>query len=234
MPCCLPEPARAPGRRWMWSTWAFNSLGRVSDERRIALVTGASSGIGEATVRALADGGPRHDLRRAAARAARGARRRGRRAGAAARRRRPGLRRRRSPPRSRSVDVIVHSAGGALGLEPIGDGGRGPLARDVGVERRRRDAGDQGAAARAAPGARPADRDHRLGRRGRGLRGRRRLHRRQARGPRARPDAAPGAARGRRSGLPRSRPAWSRPSSRWCASTATPSAPRASTTGWSR
>ena len=41
----------------MWSTSAFTSLGRVNDQRRIALVTGASSGIGEATVRALAAAG---------------------------------------------------------------------------------------------------------------------------------------------------------------------------------
>jgi NADP-dependent 3-hydroxy acid dehydrogenase YdfG len=104
----------------MWSTSAFTSLGRVNDQRRIALVTGASSGIGEATVRALAAAGfntisasRRLDRLEALADEVGGR----------------ALRLDVADPDSvaalatevSEVDVIVHSAGGALGLEPIGD-----------------------------------------------------------------------------------------------------------------
>ena len=121
---------------------------------RIALVTGASSGIGEATVAGARRGRLRHV--------------------AAARRLE---RSRRSPRRSAAgrcaldvtdpdsvaalaealpeVDVIVHSAGGALGLEPLAEADEDTGARcgsrtSLGV-----DAGDEGAAAGAAAGRDP-------------------------------------------------------------------------------
>jgi NADP-dependent 3-hydroxy acid dehydrogenase YdfG len=92
----------------------------MSDERRIALVTGASSGIGDATVRALAEAGfdtvaASRRLERLEALAAE--------VGGRA------LRLDVADPDSvaalaaelDAVDVIVHSAGGALGLEPVGE-----------------------------------------------------------------------------------------------------------------
>ena len=121
-----------------------------------ALVTGASSGIGEATVRALADAGfetvaAARRLERCEALAAE--------VGGRALRldvADPDSVERARRRSCRGVDVIVHSAGGALGLEPVGEADEERLARDVGVERARRHAGDQGAAAGAAPGTRPA------------------------------------------------------------------------------
>jgi NADP-dependent 3-hydroxy acid dehydrogenase YdfG len=102
----MPEPA--------------GSLARVSGDRRVALVTGASSGIGEATVRGLADAG----LETVAA--ARRLERLQRLAGEVGGR---ALRLDVADAASvgaladelDAVDVIVHSAGGALGLEPVGE-----------------------------------------------------------------------------------------------------------------
>ena len=168
----------------------------MSDERRIALITGASSGIGEATVRALADAGfdtisasRRLDRLEALADEVGGR----------------ALRLDVADPDSvaalaaevEAVDVIVHSAGGALGLEPIAaadeDDWRQMWESNV--------AGVMRVTKALLPALRRgrdrAHRDRRLGRRHRGLRGRRRLHRRQVAAPRARADAAPGAAGGR-------------------------------------
>jgi NADP-dependent 3-hydroxy acid dehydrogenase YdfG len=92
----------------------------VSHERRIALVTGASSGIGEAAVRALATAGFETV---AAARRLERCERLAQEVGGRA------LRLDVTDPESVAtlagrlpeVDLVVHSAGGALGLEPIAE-----------------------------------------------------------------------------------------------------------------
>src|SRR5688572_2632305 len=92
----------------------------MSDEGRVALVTGASSGIGEATVRALAaDGWQTVAAARRLERCEELAAEVGGRA----------LRLDATDPDSIAglpgelprVDAVIHSAGGALGLEPLGD-----------------------------------------------------------------------------------------------------------------
>jgi NADP-dependent 3-hydroxy acid dehydrogenase YdfG len=94
----------------------------VSEQRRIALVTGASSGIGEATVRALAAAG--FETLAAARRLERCEQLAGEVGGRA-------IRLDVADPGSvaalaselREVDLVVHSAGGALGLEPVAEAG---------------------------------------------------------------------------------------------------------------
>jgi NADP-dependent 3-hydroxy acid dehydrogenase YdfG len=96
----------------------------MTQDRRVALVTGASSGIGAATVRALAAAG----LETIAA-----ARRVERCEELATEVRGRALRLDVADPESVAeladgvdrVDVIVHSAGGALGLEPVGEADEG-------------------------------------------------------------------------------------------------------------
>ena len=100
----------------------LTSLEQVSEAKRIALVTGASSGIGAATVRALAAAG--FETVAAARRVERCEELAAEVGGRA-------LRLDVADPGSvveladslAEVDVIVHSAGGALGLEPVAEAG---------------------------------------------------------------------------------------------------------------
>ena len=157
-------------------------------ERRVALVTGASSGIGAATVRALAAAG--FEVVGAARRLERLEEIAGEVGGRA-------LRLDVTDPDSVAelaealpeLSVLVNNAGGALGLEPVAEADERELARHVRDQRHGRDAGDQGADARAgAKRGRPHRRDG-LSRRGRGVPERRRLHRRETR--RSRPRRRP-------------------------------------------
>ena len=92
-------------------------------------------------------------------------------------------------------DVLVNNAGGALGLEPLGEADEEQVAHDVRGERAGDDADDAGAAAEADRLRRRSRRRDHEHRRLRGLPWRRRLHRRQARPALDAAGAAPGAAR---------------------------------------
>jgi NADP-dependent 3-hydroxy acid dehydrogenase YdfG len=96
------------------------SLARVSERRRVALVTGASSGIGEAAVRALTAAG--FETVSAARRVGRcealAAEVGGRALGLDVTDRESVERLAGELP---TLDAIVHSAGGALGLEPVAE-----------------------------------------------------------------------------------------------------------------
>ena len=157
---------------------------------RTAVVTGASSGIGAATARRspprastwsappAVPTGSRRSPPRSAARAvtcdvtAAGV---GRRAGRRGR---------------RHAHVLVNNAGGAFGAAPVAEADSDDWRADVRGQRDRPDAGHPGPAARAARQRRRADRQRRLDRRPDRLRGRRRLHRGQARHPGRHRDAA--------------------------------------------
>ncbi len=200
---------------------------------KTAVVTGASSGMGAATVRLLTGEGVTRRRRRAPGRAPRRARRRGRRA--APRRDRPGeqravrirgrrrARRDRHPRQQRRPRPRPRARSGS----------RPRRTRRTVIETNVARAAAHDAALPPAHPRRRAHRQHRLHRRPPGVRERRRLHHVEVRGARVHVCPARGPARPADPPHDRRRAASSRRSSRRCASAATPSArgglPRTST-----